>query len=189
MQVMAAKAGRHGDGDNLYLVVKPSGAASWQLRYAIDGRRRDFGLGSRNDYSLAEARERAAEARKLVRAGVHPIEARKLSRVAPAVIPTFRDAAVTLHGERKDQWENAKHRDQWLSTLKTYVFPAIGNRTVDAVTAGDVRDLLLPIWQAKPETARRVLQRVCAVLDWAYSKGHRLGEAPLRTIRIGLGPQ
>ena len=90
------------------------------------------------------------------------------------------------NGKRR---RNDKHRAQWLSTLTTYTFPAIGDRPVDKVAGSEVRDLLMPIWRSKSETARRVLQRIGTVLDWAHSKGYRDSEAPMRSIRAGLGRQ
>ncbi|QYU70113.1 Arm DNA-binding domain-containing protein [Leptolyngbya sp. 15MV] len=95
LQVKNAKPGRHSDGGGLYLLVKPSGAKSWLLRVQVDGRRRDFGLGSLKDVTLAEAREKAAAARKLARAGKNPFaEAKRLS----VSVPTFEDAARLLGG-------------------------------------------------------------------------------------------
>lgn len=190
MAVRAAKeAGRYVDGQGLMLVVKPSGARSWQLRIQFDGKRRDIGLGSAIDVSLAEAREKASEARKLVRQGIDPVEAKKASKRLAAQIMTFEQAALALHDERKEYWRNDKHREQWISTLRSYAFPGFGSETVDKVSSAQVREALLPIWQSKPETARRVLQRVGTVLDWAHAKGERQFEAPLRSIRAGLPRQ
>lgn len=183
------KPGRHPDGDNLYLDVKPSGAGSWAFIYQLNGRRREFGLGSRRTIGPAEARQRAAEARKLVQAGIDPIEAKKDSRRILAAMPTFQEAALIVHSERQGDWRNPKHRAQWLSTLQTYAFPSIGSLPIDKVGGPAIRDLLAPIWNVRPETSRRVLQRVRAVLDWAHAKGYRAEEAPLRSIKTGLARQ
>lgn len=193
LTVVAVKAardpGRYVDGQGLMLVVKESGARSWQLRIQSNGKRRDIGLGSASAITLAEARERASETRKQVRAGVDPVEAKKDSRRILDALPTFREAAEALHTERAADWRNVKHRAQWLSTLQTYAFPTIGDRPVDKITVADIRDLLVPIWQSKPETARRTLQRIGTVLDWSHAKGHRATEAPMRSIRAGLPRQ
>src|SRR5262249_24957078 len=120
--------GRYADGNGLYLVVDPSGAKRWVSRVVVQGRRRDMGLGSAQLVSLSEAREKAHELRKLARAGGDPLsEKRKASRI----IPTFEEAARTVHAEHAGGWKNGKHRDQWLNTLRDYVFPAIGSRRVD----------------------------------------------------------
>lgn len=187
--VKNAKPGRHPDGDGLYLLVKESGAKSWLLRVQVGGKRRDFGLGSATILTLAEARASAAELRKFCKAGGDPIARRNQEKQARIVIPTFRDAAQAAFAEQKGGWRNPKHRAQWLSSLEAYAFPFIGDAQVDQVDGPKIRDLLLPIWLAKPETARRVRQRVGAVLDWAHVKGLRATEAPMRSLSKGLPRQ
>lgn len=174
LAVRAATApGRYQDGGGLMLVVKPTGARSWQVRLQADGKRRDFGLGSAKDISLAEAREKANEIRKLYRSGVDPVAKKRADKFARVAIPNFRTAAEAAHEEHKGSWRNLKHRGDWLSSLKIYVFPSLGELRVDMIEAPMIRDVLLPIWLAKPETARRVRQRIKSVLGWAASRGHR----------------
>jgi integrase len=169
-QVRNIKApGRYMDGDGLMLEVKPSGSKSWVVRLQSNGKRRDFGLGSFKDVGLSEARELATALRKNVRQGIDPVVARQRARS----IPTFEHAANAVHQEHKRGWRNGKHSDQWLATLKTYAFPSIGQQRVDSIGTGQVRDLLAEIWLLKPETARRVRQRVGTVLDYAHGKGWR----------------
>ncbi len=193
LTVMAVKAlstpGRHADGDGLYLVIKAGGTRSWVLLHQLNGRRREFGLGPAKSISLAEARQRAVETRKQVPAGVDPVEAKRASRRILAAMPTFREAALAVHRERERHWKNPKHRAQWLSSLETYAFPTIGALPIDKVAGPAIRDLLAPIWNDRQETARRVLQRVKTVLDWAHAKGHRQEEAPLRSVKTGLAKQ
>jgi len=171
--VKSAKAGRHQDGNGLMLLVKPTGSRSWQLRVQADGKRRDFGLGSATTVTLAEARQKAEQVRKLYKSGIDPVAKRKAERLAQAEIPTFRQAAEAAHEELVSGWRNAKHRADWISSLKAYAFPHIGAVRIDLVDAPMVRDLLFPIWLSKAETARRVRQRVRAVIDWAIAKGFR----------------
>lgn len=170
-----AKPGRHGDGRGLFLYVKPSGSRSWVLRYQVQGRRRDMGLGAYPDVSLAMARERATEARRLIASGEDPIAKRQ--RAKPT---TFRDAALELIENKRPGWKNAKHASQWTSTLETYVFPKIGPVQVAKVETADVIGTLTPIWSQKPETANRVRQRIEAVLDYASALGIRTGDNPAR---------
>lgn len=181
--------GRHSDGDGLMLVVKESGSRSWVLRVQVNGKRRDIGLGSEKDVGLAEARESAATTRKLYRGGTDPVAAKRAARTRQAALPTFREAAEQTHEQSKAGWRNKKHRDQWLSSLRSYVFPLMGDTLIDKVDAGAIIDVLKPIWLTKPETARRVKQRIGTVLDWAFSKGHRPTEAPMRAIGKGLARQ
>lgn len=181
--------GRYPDGDGLMLLVKSSGSRTWVLRTQVNGRRRDFGLGAYPGVSLKEAREGASETRKAFRAGEDPSRAGRASRAVLAAVPTFADLATKAHADRKAGWKNDKHKAQWLSSLRTYAFPAIGDKPVDKVTAADVCDLLKPIWLTRPETARRVMQRIGTVLDLAYTNEHRPSEAPMRAIGKGLPSQ
>ncbi len=184
--VRNAKPGRHADGNGLYLEVDESGARRWLLRIMIQGKRRDIGLGSASLVTLAEARDTAIAMRKVARAGGDPLAERQK---ALRVVPTFENAARTCHAEHKDSWKNGKHADQWLTTLETYAFPMIGTMTVDKIGTPEVRDVLLPIWLEKPETARRVRQRIGTVLDWAATKSFREGENPVRSVTKGLPKQ
>lgn len=184
--VRNAKPGRHADGNGLYLEVDESGARRWLLRIMVQGRRRDIGLGSTSLVSLAEARDTAIAMRKVARAGGDPLAERQK---ALRVVPTFETAARTCHTEHKDSWKNGKHADQWFTTLETYAFPVIGTMTVDKIGTPEVRDVLLPIWLEKPETARRVRQRIGTVLDWATTKAFREGENPVRSVAKGLPKQ
>lgn len=169
-EVKAAKApGRYVDGDGLCLLVGRTGARSWVVRVQKDGRRRDIGLGSEKKVSLKLARERAAAVRSQIEAGIDPVAEKRKA----AGIPTFREAAAMVHAEHKAGWKNGKHGEQWLATLKAYAFPAFGEVAVSAVDAPAVRDVLASIWLTKPETARRVRQRIRTVIDWAVGKGYR----------------
>ena len=181
--------GRYSDGNGLILICKASGAKSWILRIQYRGKRHDIGLGGVSELTLAQARDRAHELRKAVREGRDPIAERKLAASGGPQLHTFREEALAFFQERSPNWSNEKHRAQWLSTMETYVYPTIGDQPIEKVTGPDVRALLVPIWQDKPETARRVLQRITTVLDYAHSKGLREHEAPLRSIRAGLGKQ
>ena len=178
--------GRYSDGDGLILDIGKSGKGSWVVRVQSGGRRRDIGLGPLSSLSLADARESASKIRKEVRAGIDPVAERKK---ALEVIPTFRDAALQVHTEHKAGWKNGKHQAQWLSTLEAYAFPAIGDRLVSEIEGPSIRNVLAPIWLTKPETARRVRQRIGSVLDWAHAKGFRTTEAPLRSVAKGLPRQ
>lgn len=168
--------GRYGDGDGLYLDVAPGGARTWIVRVQSNGKRRDIGLGSFKLVGLADARTAAADIRRKVRAGIDPVQERREARLK-VVAPSFRVAAKACHTEYLPTWKNDKHAWQWLASLETHAFAKLGDMPVDRIDAPAVRDVLSPIWLTTPETARRVRQRIGAVLDWAHGKGFR--DAPL----------
>lgn len=181
--VKAAKlSGRYGDGDGLYLLIGPTGAQSWVCRVQKNGKRRDIGLGSAKKVTLAQAREKAATVRSQVEAGIDPI----FERRKELGIPTFRQAAALVFAENKKSWRNAKHRAQWLSTLTAYAFPHFGDLAVSDVEGPHVRDALVAIWLDKPETARRVRQRIVMVIDWAIAKGYRTMPLPIAAMNKSL---
>jgi hypothetical protein len=119
--------GRYSDGDSLFLEINGRGAASWILRVQTGGKRQDIGLGSTKAVSFADARDAAFTTRKKIAQGIDPVAERKQERL---VVPTFRDAATTVHQEHQAGWKNGKHQNQWLSTLMTYAFPTIGHLPV-----------------------------------------------------------
>ena len=174
-KVESAEAGKHGDGRGLFLFVKPTGARSWVLRYQLNGRRRDLGLGAYPEVSLAHARTKALEARRLIAEGRDPLSERKKSKFL-----TFKDAASTLIESKRSGWRNAKHAAQWASTLNTYAMPKLGDLDVKVIETADVIAVLKVIWNDKPETASRLRQRIEAVLDYATAMGVRAGDNPAR---------
>lgn len=181
-----AEPGRYADGDGLFLDVTGKTSGRWVLRVQSNGRRREIGLGSLKNVSLADARDAAFVMRKKIAQGIDPVAERKQKR---QVIPTFRKAAELVHEEREKAWKNGKHQNQWLATLRTYAFPKLGDLLVGDIEGPLIRDVLAPIWLAKPETARRVRQRIGTVLDWSYAKGFRATEAPMRSLSKGLPRQ
>ena len=194
--VKSARPGRHSDGNGLYLLVKPSGAASWVLRVQQAGARRDFGIGTavyelipvdipierRKMLTLAEAREKARIGRALAKAGINPSEHWRQS-FRPKELPrTFRQVAEECHRQSTKGWRNGKHRDEWLGSLERYAFEILGAKAVAEIEAADIQKVLQPIWIEKAETARRVKQRIGVVLDYAHAKGLRPLEAPMRAV-------
>lgn len=168
--------GSYQDGDGLFLKVDKRGGAAWKLRVQRDGKRTDYGLGSAKLLTLAEARERAAQHRKAVKVEKRDVLAEKKDAAAASV--TFRVAACQYHQENEAGWKSDIYKRQWLASLENYAFQKIGGRPVGGIVAADIIDVLAPIWQAIPETARQVRNRICAVLDYAHAKGWRSKEAP-----------
>lgn len=175
--------GRYADGNGLYLEVEASGAKRWTLRVVVHGRRRDIGLGGVSLVPLGEAREKAAALRKIAREGGDPVLER---RKAQGTVPTFSEAAEKVHAEHAPSWKNEKHAAQWLTTLKTYAYPEIGSLPVNAIDTPMLLRVLSPIWLSKPETARRLRQRLGTVFDWAKAAGYREGDNPVEGVERGL---
>ena len=137
--------------------------------------------------TLAEAREKARELRKVAREGGDPIAVRDKDRRRSI---TFEEAARKVFADQiAGHAKNSKHRDQWIGSLKTYAFPVIGAKAVHAIDQADVPRILAPIWTEKAETARRVRQRIRSVLDWARAAGHREGVNPVEGVERGLARQ
>jgi integrase len=172
------------DGNGLYLQVTATGAKTWIFRFQIAGRRREMGLGSVSTVSLADARQKALDAKKLVGAGIDPIEAKAAEaadqKLATARATTFRQCAESYIEAMRPGWSNAKHADQWSNTLAAYAYPVLGDLPVAGVDTPLVLKALEPIWTTKTETASRVRGRIEAVLDYAKVRGYRTGENPAR---------
>ena len=177
-----AKPGRYGDGGGLWLQVSASGTKSWLFRYMRNGRARQMGLGPSPTVTLARAREKAADCRRVLADGLDPIDARRAiatqSRLEIARQLTFRQCAEKHIACHEAGWRNDKHRAQWKSTLATYVFPVFGELPVAAVDTVLVLKVLEPIWTLKPETAGRVRGRIESILAWAKARGFRKGDNP-----------
>src|SRR5262245_12242601 len=171
--------GRYVDGNGLYLVVDPSGAKRWLLRTVVHGKRSDIGLGGLSLISLAEAREEAIRLRKIARNDGDPLAERRKELI---VIPTFKVAATQVHQSHSVAFRNEKHKAQWITTLETYAFPKFGDRRVDQISSADVLEALSVIWNSKPETARRVRQRIKTVFEWCKAKQFRTGDNPVEGV-------
>jgi integrase len=177
------KPGRHADGGNLYLQISPSGSRQWTFLFERNHKQREMGLGSADagSVTLADAREKALEARRQLAQGFDPIEARngKLAnaKVAGIKFGKFADDFVKSHA---GQWSNLKHAAQWSMTLGDAYCSSIRGKAVAAIHTDDILGVLEPVWQKVPETARRVRMRLEKVLDAARVRGYRNGENPAR---------
>ena len=174
-----AKPGKYEDGHGLRLVVSPSGARKWVFRFMRVGKRIEMGLGSMSAVSLAQAREKAADARRLVKAGKDPLAVRRAEQAAQADGEAFGPFSLKLIDTIETGFRNQKHRAQWRTTLTTYAAPIWNKRLADIET-DDVLACLKPIWSAKAETASRVRGRIERVLDAAAARGLRSRDNPAR---------
>jgi len=173
------------DGGNLYLTSDGKGRKSWLFIYnsPVTGKQRSMGLGPAGTFgvSLADARDRAAIARKGLREGLDPIDERdaeaERQRVAARKVPTFGEFADQYVADHTPTWRNSKHTAQWKMTLTTHA-AALRAMPVNEITTEDVLAVLNPLWPSIPETARRLRGRIENVLDAAKVVGHRSGENP-----------
>lgn len=174
-KVTTAKPGKYSDGANLYLIVSPTGARKWVLRFTWRGRAKEMGLGGATSVPLADARDKAADARRQVARGFNPIDVRKRD----GGIPTFGEMADEVLATMSAGFRNEKHKAQWKTTLETYA-ASLRPKPVDTIATDDVLSILKPIWSKKAETASRVRGRIEKVLDAAKARGFRDGENPAR---------
>lgn len=167
------KVGRHADGDGLYLNIAKGGSKSWVFLWMKDGKRSEMGLGSYPTVSLADARSKVEDCRKIVAAGGNPISARDVEQPK-----TFGEAADEFIASMEAGWRNDKHADQWRMTLGDAYCKSIRSKSVGDIDTDAVLKILTPIWQTKAETASRLRGRIERVLDYAKLKGWRQGENP-----------
>ena len=175
--------GRYSDGNGLYLVVDPSGAKRWLQRLSIQGKRCDLGLGSTRLVSLDDAREQALINRRVARAGGDPVAERNHEM---GLSMPFKDATIEVYKANLPVWGNEKHAKQWLATMKNHVFPKIGAKPVGSIQSTDILAVLEPIWTSKPDTAKKIRQRLNMVINWARGKRLYTGDDPIKMAELSL---
>ncbi|WP_434614711.1 tyrosine-type recombinase/integrase [Tabrizicola sp. M-4] len=175
-----------GGVSGLYMQVTPKNGKTWVLRVLVGNKRRDIGLGGYPTVTLAQARDKAREARDLIARGVDPVEEKKAAKARLILAQRkgllFKDAVDKALAAKLDGFRNEKHRDQWRSTLDAYAIPSLGALPVQEIDTAAVLRVLQPIWATKTETATRLRGRIEAVLSWATVAGHRTGDNPARWV-------
>jgi len=187
------KKGKHKVGsDGLVLWVKSATSKSWLLRLYVNGVRKEIGLGSVKKMTMDEAFEEVQKRHALNDAGKDPtnggIKAREQEPETVKLL-TFEEAARCCYADKMPGWKNEKHAQQWINSLTNYAFPLIGETLVADLTALEIRAVVNAIWLSKPETARRVLQRIGTVLDWAITYEHREKACPTTSIKKNMAKQ
>lgn len=167
--------GRYSDGQGLYLFVDENQSKRWRFHFQWRGKRREMGLGSLLNVSLAEAREAAERCRKMVLAGVDPIAA----RTRQAGVPTLGDFSEAYIAEREAGWRGKNTAAGWRRAFTLHA-KAISQVSVDQIDTEAVLKVLKPIWTEKAESAGKLRDRLEQVLDAAAVKGYRTGENPAR---------
>ena len=168
----------------LLMQITPTNARSWVLRTMVGSKRREIGLGGFPDVTLAQARERAREAKDAIRQGIDPIEQRRAARAALTAQQarglTFSRAMEAYLKIKLTEFDNDKHRKQWRASLDAYAVPTLGPMLVSEISVHEIARALEPIWTTKTETASRLRGRIEAVMAWATVQGHRDGDNPAR---------
>ncbi|WP_417433055.1 tyrosine-type recombinase/integrase [Hoeflea sp.] len=183
----SSKPRSDGTVQGLQLILsKTKGQGKWNLRFVspVTGKRRDMGLGSYPEVSIAAARRAAWEARDVIAAGGDPLEAKRaaeLERRMQTSMPSFEQAGRQVFEELKPGFKNVKHIQQWIGTLETYVFPKLGRRPISELRASDFADVLRPIWLSKPETASRVRQRCDTIMNWCAAHDYIIA-SPVQNV-------
>lgn len=178
--------GRYPDGGGLYLVVKAGGSKSWLLRYQLNGKRRDMGLGPYPAATLKVARQAAAEARALILKGCDPLDERRAEQLrqqeqrrAEQAKVSFRSLVLDYHAAHC-QHLTEHRRKGWLSIMERYALPTMGTLQPDQIQTEHVLQVLQPIWSSKPATADELRGHIERVLDAAKALKLRTGENPAR---------
>ncbi|SFJ07956.1 Integrase [Pseudomonas guineae] len=178
-----SEPGTYEDGKGLRLVVKPAGSKSWVLRYQLQGKRREMGLGSYPELSLAGARVAAVGHRKLADTGVDPMAVRDAERedrrkqLARSV--NFEKLTADYIAAHGGHW-SAQWLQGWRSKMERYVFPLLGKLAAADIQTEHVLKVLQPIWSDKTRTADEVRSHIERILDAAKSRKLRDGENPAR---------
>ncbi|WP_299366779.1 site-specific integrase [uncultured Tateyamaria sp.] len=162
--------GKHFDGQGLMLVKSQKKTGKWMLRMTVAGKRREMGLGRWPDVPLAEARQRASDARRQLRAGVDPIQARRVAMRHEQRL-TVADAIERCFAARQAELKNDGQAGRWLSPLSVHVIPKIGTMAVEDVDQHVLKKTLEPIWHEKADTARKAMNRMNLTLKHAAALG------------------
>jgi len=180
------RPGRHAVGtvSGLLLVIKDTGTKSWMLRTMIAERRANIGLGPYPEITLAKAHEKARDLKEIIRDGIDPIAEKRARRVTlkkkSMQTVSFSEAARQCHKKKALEFTNAKHIDDWISSINRYANPIIGDLPVSKIDLPEILAVLKPIWTEKTVTANRLRLRIEQVLNWATVSGYREGENPAR---------
>src|SRR5262245_12985141 len=182
------KRGRVAVGHGAFLQISEFGTRSWVFRYVVNGRAHHVGLGSCTYVTLAEARQKAFEYRRLLAAGGDPLQAKRAAKrerlFASTPARTFQQVALEYIAQHEREWRSDHSRRQWRASLTRYAFPKIGSMAIADVDVAAVLSVLDPISARVPETASRVKHRMALILDWSAARELRPNDNPARRPRL-----
>jgi len=164
------------DGGGMYLLIQPAGSKYWRMDYRFDGKRKTLALGVYPDITLAQARERREEARKLLANGGDPSsikQATKRAQQKTALVTehTFKNLALELHKVKSPTW-TAGHAKQWLGNIEKYAMPTLGDRPISEIEPMEIVGIMRDVEKNGTfETRDRLLQTINAVFKYAIATG------------------
>ena len=186
----SAPTGKHIDGAGLWFIKRPDGGAQWMLRVSLGGKRREMGLGGFPDVSLKEARDLAADFRKMAKQGIDPIKTRtKQRREALRPKSNLADIAEAAYEAKKAELKNDGINARWFSPLQLHILPKLGNLSVEDITQQDIAQALKPIWETKAETAKKAINRLNIVFTYAAAAGLDVDLNAIAKAKALLGKQ
>ena len=186
-KAQTADKGIYQDGNGLILVKRNKASGFWKFRFSFDGKRPEMGVGSFPEVSLAQAREAAGDARRLVSEGINPIQARKDAELKRRGVPTLKEVIYAAHEARKASLKEGGAAGRWLSPLELHVIPEIGDKLVTDIDQNVIKDTLASIWRTKYPTADKALGRLRTALEYAKASGHDIDLDSVRMARVILG--
>ena len=167
------------DSGGLCLLVPPSGAKLWRWRYRFDGKEKMMALGEYPLVSLKEARERQAEVRKALANGIDPMAERKAEGEAKQkeVEARQREAENSFENVAREWWKwwkigkSPRHADTTMRRMEADVFPAYGHKSINAVTAADVRELMISVEKRDArDVAKRIHETTSQIFRFAIAR-------------------
>jgi hypothetical protein len=181
-------AGKYVDGQGLWLIKRSKLAGKWILRLAVNGKRREMGLGPWPDFTISEARERASEARRRLRDGIDPVQERRQARQRAKRL-SFGEAVQSCFEARQAELKGDGKAGRWISPLSVHVIPEIGVLAVEDIDQHVLKRVLEPIWHEKPESARKAMNRINLTLKHAAALGLDVDLQSTMKARALLGKQ
>ena len=178
------------DGAGLYLLVQSTGARLWRLKYRFAGKEKLAALGVYPEVSLADARSRRDELRRLLASGVDPSSHRRAKKAAQvnAAANSFEVIAAEWFEKKSPGWV-PKHSTKIIERLRRDVYPFLGSRPIAEITAPDVLAVLRLIEERGAiETAYRALGDISSIFRYAIATA-RATSNPCRDLRGALKPK
>lgn len=167
------KAYKLTDGGGMYLLVKPNGSKYWRLKYRFVGKEKMLSIGVYPDVSLADARQKRDEARKVLAAGGDPGEVKKADKLAQKLSTenTFEAIAREWHRQKADRW-SLRYRDEIIDTFEKDIFPYLGRRPIADIKPMELLETLRRLEKRGAlEKMRKVRQRCGEVFRYAIVTG------------------